>query len=85
MMPVYLKTEREKRGWTQVQLAARSGVAQNTISKLERNEKTRPGFPIVVALAMALAIDPARLRFGQNPRQHPRRKNTTDPAATMTP
>jgi transcriptional regulator with XRE-family HTH domain len=52
-----LKTVREDQGWSQRDLAARSGVAPNTISQLERGE--RQAMPSTVRkLADALGVDP---------------------------
>src|SRR5215212_12002704 len=52
-----LKPIREDQGWSQRDLAARSGVAQNTISQLERGE--RKAMPSTVhKLADALGVDP---------------------------
>jgi HTH-type transcriptional regulator, competence development regulator len=52
-----LKPLREDQGWSQRDLAARSGVAQNTISQLERGE--RQAMPSTVRkLADALGVDP---------------------------
>jgi transcriptional regulator with XRE-family HTH domain len=51
-----LKVLREEQGWSQRTLAARSGVAQNTISQLERGE--RKAMPSTVRkLADALGVD----------------------------
>ena len=55
-----LKLVREDRGWSQRDLAARSGVAPNTISQLERGE--RQAMPSTVRkLADALGVDPPAL------------------------
>ena len=55
-----LKLVREEQGWSQRDLAARSGVAQNTISQLERGE--RQAMPSTVSkLAEALGVEPAVL------------------------
>jgi transcriptional regulator with XRE-family HTH domain len=55
-----LKPIREGQGWSQRTLAARSGVAQNTISQLERGE--RKAMPSTVRkLAEALGVDPSVL------------------------
>jgi transcriptional regulator with XRE-family HTH domain len=52
-----LKLVREDQGWSQRTLAARSGVAPNTISQLERGE--RKAMPSTVRkLADALGVDP---------------------------
>ena len=67
---MYLRTLRERRGLTQAQLAKKSGVAQNNISKLERNKHKRPVYATVTALARALRVRPENLHFGPDPRQH---------------
>lgn len=68
MKRVHLKTARERKGWTQEQLAAASGLSQATISNLEANPESRPAFDTVVDLAKALGLDPQALRFGPDPR-----------------
>jgi transcriptional regulator with XRE-family HTH domain len=60
---------RERRHLTQEQLAKKTGIAQNTISKYETNRHANPGWSRVLALAAALDVDPTRLRFGLDPRQ----------------
>ena len=76
MKVVHLHTLRKRVGLTQVQLARLSGVAQNTISKLESNSDASPVFATVVKLAEALHIHPAALPSasipGQGPRAHRR-------------
>ena len=67
MKVMHLRPLREHRGLTQQQLAQLSGVAQNTISKLEGNPNARPVFATVVAIAAALHVDPQRIRFGPAP------------------
>src|SRR5215210_1705749 len=55
-----LKLVREEQGWSQRALAAMSGVAQNTISQLERGE--RKAMPSTVRkLAEALGVDASLL------------------------
>lgn len=54
---------------TQVRLARKSGVPQNCISRYERNRDANPPWGSVRALAQALGVDPARLRFGPKPRR----------------
>jgi transcriptional regulator with XRE-family HTH domain len=67
----YLRTIREQHGLTQAQLADKSHVAQNSISRLERG-RTRPTFQTALALASALGIAPETLRFGRDPRRRHR-------------
>lgn len=62
---VFLRALRERRGYTQVELAERSGVEQTRISKLETRRRARPpDFATVTALADALGVKASRLRFG---------------------
>ena len=68
MTRAYLKTLRQRRHLTQVELAHLSQVAQNTISKLESNPQSRPVFSTVVSLAKALGVRPEQLRFGPDPK-----------------
>src|SRR5215212_5698970 len=65
-----LKAVREDQGWSQRDLAARSGVAQNTISQLERGE--RKAMPSTVRkLAEALGVEPSVLLVDEFvPREH---------------
>lgn len=84
--PIYLRALRERRGLTQAALAAKSGIEQAHISKLETKRRARsPLFEIVVALAEALGVDPRRLRFGPAPlpvrhRQRPPRSARGEPS-----
>jgi len=64
---IYLRTARERKHLTQVELAALSHVAQNTISKLELRAAHRPLMDTALALAAALNVDPQDLRFGPDP------------------
>lgn len=74
-MPIYLRALRERRGYTQVGLAAKTGIPQTQISKLETRPRRRsPDFEVVVLLARALDVDPARLRFGPDPTPVRRRR-----------
>ncbi len=65
MKTIYLKTARDRAGWTQEQLEAKAGVPQAVISKLERRADVKPTFSTVLKLADALKLDPRQLRFGQ--------------------
>lgn len=79
--PIYLRTMRERLGLTQVALAHKSGIDQPRISRLEKHRPRRgPDFETGVALAQALGIDPARLRFGPDPTpiRRPRRAALAD-------
>jgi len=68
---IYLRTAREQCGLTQEQLERLSGIAQNTISRLESDRRAQPVFTTVVRLAQALGVDPLALRFGPDPRRRP--------------
>jgi transcriptional regulator with XRE-family HTH domain len=52
----YIKEQRERRGWLQTELAARSGVPQATISAIETGAKKLPGADIRRKLARALGV-----------------------------
>lgn len=56
-----LRDAREARGWTQVQLAKKSGVDQSNISKIERDGGEWVTWRTVEALATALDVKPAWL------------------------
>ena len=59
-----LSQARRKRGLTQDELSARSGIDQTTISSLETGRKGSPRFDTVIRLAKALDVSPEQLRFG---------------------
>jgi transcriptional regulator with XRE-family HTH domain len=65
MKPTTLREARDRRRWTQDELAARSGIDQTTISNIECGRTSRPSFETVMRLASALGIAPARLRFSE--------------------
>jgi transcriptional regulator with XRE-family HTH domain len=46
---------------TQVELAAKSGVSQGTIARIETGERKRVALRTVKALAAALEVDPAEI------------------------
>jgi transcriptional regulator with XRE-family HTH domain len=69
MKPIYLRTAREQRQWTQRRLADISRIPQNVISKLETQTPKRQTYQTVVRLAEALAIPLERLRLGPDPAQ----------------
>lgn len=56
-----LKDIRRQRGLTQEQLAALAKVDQATISKLERDEISKPSWEIVGRIAGVLNVDPRQL------------------------
>lgn len=65
MKRITLREARKRAKLTQVQLAAKSGIPQTNISKIELGTIVSPSFDTVVHLAAALDIDPRILRFGQ--------------------
>jgi transcriptional regulator with XRE-family HTH domain len=80
MKRIHLRTIRERLGMTQETLAAKSKVAQNTISKLEVGTTLNPESAVLLALSKALDVDPRELRFGPDPRK--RRGARAKPRAT---
>lgn len=59
-----LKRLRKARGLTLQRLGDMTGVSPSYISRLERNEKQCPSFPILVELARALKVDVLTLAEG---------------------
>lgn len=59
-----LKSLRKSRGISLQRLSDLSGCSPSYISRLERNEKQSPSFPILVALANALKVDVLTLAEG---------------------
>ena len=57
-----LKAVRLRRMLTQVELAAKSGVSQGTIARIETGERKRVALRTVKALGAALEVDPGRGR-----------------------
>lgn len=51
---ILLRQVREAEGISQQELARRSGVLQQTISKIEKGETTNPGVETLNALAIAM-------------------------------
>ena len=56
-----LRATRKKRGMTQVELSAKSGVRQTAISKLELGQIGSPEWLTVARLAAALRVRPESL------------------------
>jgi transcriptional regulator with XRE-family HTH domain len=56
-----LRTARKIARLTQVELAARSGVDQRLISKIETGQVRQPGYETVVRLSRALNVEPGEL------------------------
>jgi transcriptional regulator with XRE-family HTH domain len=58
---VTLKEARLRRGLTQDELAALSGVSQAVISKLETSEGPSPSWDTVGSLCLALKVNPYKV------------------------
>jgi transcriptional regulator with XRE-family HTH domain len=69
--PIYLRTARERKGWTQEQLEAASGISQAIISRLETLEGAGAMAQTAFDLADALGVDARALRFGPDPKTKP--------------
>ena len=65
MKALTLREARDARKWTQERLEAESGVAQTTISKIERGDVTNPSNDTVQKLEQALRLRRGTLVFGQ--------------------
>ncbi len=63
MTPIVLRVKelREKRGWSQSELARQSGVTQQTISKIELRQTEAVAFDVLELLADALDVHPGGL------------------------
>lgn len=61
-MGIRIKSMRQARGWTQVQLAEAAGVTQQAVSKIERGETADPW--TLDRIAEALGVHPALLKYG---------------------
>lgn len=57
---VILSGRRRRKRWTQIELAARSGIDNSYISQLEKGMKT-PTLDVMLRLSKALGIVPERL------------------------
>lgn len=60
-LTVHLRPVRLEKGWTQEELARRSGVDQSTISRIENGLTRGVGLGIVERLADALDLNPRAL------------------------
>lgn len=60
-LTVHLRPLRLEKGWTQEELARRSGVDQSTISRIENGLTRGVGLGIVERLAEALGLNPRSL------------------------
>ena len=68
-----VKELRRALGLTQVELAKKSGVAQSTISDIERADTTYVIGPTLAALSDALGTHPSYLTKGKSPGDDPER------------
>ena len=59
---------RDTRGWTQVVLATRAGLARGYVNRLEAGRQ-EPSLTTLVALAKALRVPLAELVAGRRPRR----------------
>lgn len=64
MQQVTLREARQRRGLTQKELEARSGVPQAHISRIELGHVEDPASSTVLKLAHGLRMDPRALKFG---------------------
>lgn len=64
-----LKAARVARGWTQDELATRSGVSQASIVKYERDPDADPAVSLVDKLETALYLKRGTLIFGRQQQQ----------------
>lgn len=56
-----LRAARERRGWTQLQLAEAAGLHVRTVSTYEQGHRSTPDADCLLALAEALRVHPADL------------------------
>lgn len=54
-LPKIIKTEREERGWSQLELAKRAGIDRKTVNRVE-NGKYLPTVDTLVSLSSALGV-----------------------------
>lgn len=64
-MLMTLRTARERKGWTQEQLAAAAHLRQSQVSKLERTPTCNPKLATVRKLESALGLRAGTLLFGE--------------------
>lgn len=51
-----MKARRDAKGFTQVELAKRAGVAEAYVSMIESEKRTSPSLPVLQRLATALGV-----------------------------
>src|SRR5215217_7706444 len=56
MIGAWVKAERERRGWSQSELARRAGLTPQAIGQLERSRRRHPYSETVAGLAQAFGI-----------------------------
>lgn len=54
-MSEIIKTERQERGWSQLELATRAGIDRKTVNRME-NGKFAPTVDTLVSLSTALGV-----------------------------
>lgn len=52
----WVKTERERRGWSQTELAQRASIVQSYLSRLEGSDRTKPSPDVLQRLANAFGV-----------------------------
>ena len=52
----YIKRERQKRNWTQADLAKKAGVTASMLCRVEKNHVDDPGFHTVAKIAKKLGL-----------------------------
>ena len=77
MLSLNIKNLRAKRGWTQRDLAKKSGITHATILKLESGVNDNPTMKTLVALSEVFDVKIDELVNGKKPRK-PRRMHLLD-------
>jgi transcriptional regulator with XRE-family HTH domain len=54
---IKIREKRLEKGWTQFELAEKSGVPQPTISQIERGDRKHPTYKNIMKIAKALEIN----------------------------
>jgi transcriptional regulator with XRE-family HTH domain len=57
----YIATLRLKKGWSQRELARKTGFSSATIQKIESGATEHPGLDVITALSHALNVHPMKL------------------------